>query len=138
MRVLTVPLLLALLLTGCSTHAWRMAQARETGRAQATLDVAAGNLELRTWGIPIPGDSFTFEKLLTERLGVRVGAVGGCLVTSEQAAHTEGYNAVVEAEIKRRFGSNIFDTLKEEAARIDKEAASPAGATAGAAPPQGL
>jgi hypothetical protein len=128
MRILTVSLLLALLLTGCSaSHAWHESRAREAGRAQATRDIAAGNLELRTWGIPIPGDSFTFEKLLAERLGVRVGAVGGCLVTSEQAAHTEGYNAVVEAEIKRRFGSNIFDILKEEAARIDQEAASHAG-----------
>ena len=116
MRILTVPLTVALLLTGCS--AWHESQARRDGRAEAARDIAAGDLRLRTYGLPLPSDS-TYETLLEERIGVKVDVVAGCLLTPDLVAKTSAYNAVVEAEIARRFGADVLDSLEKEAARVD-------------------
>lgn len=121
MKTLPVSLLVALLLTGCS--AWHESQARRAGRDEAARDIAAGDLRLRTYGLPIPGGVPTYETLLAERLGVKVDLVGGCLVTPELVAKTSAYNAAVEAEIARRFGGGMLESLEKEAARIDSERA---------------
>jgi hypothetical protein len=121
MRTLTVSLCAALLLTSCS--AWHESQARHAGRVEAARDIAAGDLRLRTYGLPIPGGVPTYETLLAERLGVKVVPVAGCLVTPELVAKTYAYNTAVEAEIARRFGDDILKSLEKEAARIDSERA---------------
>ena len=121
MKTLTGSLLVALLLTGCSS--WHELRARHDGRREAARDIAAGNLRMRTYGLPIPGGVPTYETLLAERLGVKVYLVAGCLVTPELVAKTEAYNAAVEAEIARRFGDGMLKSLEKEAARIDSERA---------------
>lgn len=120
MRILTVSLFAALLLSGCS--AWHESQARAEGRREAAHDIAAGDLRLRTYGIFIPGATSTFEDLLAAKLGVKVDTVAGCLVTPELVARTAAYNEVVEAEIARRFGADAMDSLQKEANRIDADA----------------
>jgi hypothetical protein len=121
MKILPVSLCVALLLTSCST--WHESRARHAGRVEAARDIAAGDLRLRTYGLPIPGGVPTFETLLAEKLGVKVDLVGGCLVTPELVAKTAAYNAAVEAEIARRFGEGILKSLEKEAKRLDSERA---------------
>lgn len=117
MRILTVSLLAALLLTSCS--AWHELRARHEGRMEAERDIAAGDLRLRTYGLPMSWDE-TLAKLLAERIGVEIDLVAGCLVTPELLAETTAYNETVEAEIARRFGAGTLKSIEKEAIRIDE------------------
>ena len=86
------------------------------GRFDAEQDIKAGRLILRTYGFAAGGKS-TYALLLEKRLGVRMRAVAGCVVSQEILAETAAYNEVMTAEIKRRFGPRILEDLQKEASR---------------------
>src|SRR5688500_8402589 len=84
------------------------------GREEARADIEAGDLILRTYGIATSGDS-PYNRLLSERLGVKVRIVGGCTPSLKTIVETTAYNDVMEAEIRRRFGSNALAEIERDA-----------------------
>ncbi|MDC0671223.1 hypothetical protein [Nannocystis radixulma] len=52
---------------------------------------------------------------MDERYGVRVYEVAGCVIDKSIAAHALGYNEVMEAEIVRRHGADVFERAECEA-----------------------
>ena len=98
-------LLLALL--GCNSPA-------ANGEAEAERDIAAGTLKIRTYGLPAPWCPKA-GKLLQDRLGVRLEAVAGCVVTDELTENVRGYNSRMKREIAARFGPNAVDDIFKQA-----------------------
>ena len=92
---------------------WTRAAAEE-GRREARADIAAGKLILRTYGIATSEDS-PYNRLLSERLGVRVRIVGGCTPSLKTIVETTAYNDVMELEIRRRFGSSALAEIERDA-----------------------
>ena len=88
----------------------------ERGRRQATRDLRAGNLRVRTYGYPSPY-SWEYMKRLNERYGIEVIGVAGCIVSNRVKATTRGYNEVMEGAIEKRIGIGILDAVWEEARR---------------------
>ena len=84
------------------------------GREEARADIAAGMLILRTYGVATSGES-PYNRLLSERLGVQVRIVGGCTPGLKTIVETTAYNDVMEAEIRRRFGSNALAEIERDA-----------------------
>lgn len=91
-------------------------RAASKGRIAAREDIKAGLLVLRTYGFAA-GARTTYAELLERKLGVRMRAVAGCVVSEDLIAETAAYNAVMTAEIKRRFGPRALDDIHREASR---------------------
>lgn len=87
------------------------------GRADARRDLRAGKLVLEVMGLPTPWDN-TYSRLLKERYGIMQRGVGGCMVGSRVASHAQYYNEIMEAEITRRFGKNVFERTLHEAVKM--------------------
>lgn len=85
------------------------------GRLAAERDIRDGSLILRTYGIASSGSRYS--QLLRDRLGVRTQVAAECLVDPEKMAETLAYNAIMEAEIERRFGARLLEELRREATR---------------------
>lgn len=83
------------------------------GRADARRDLAEGRLELRLWGLPVLWRPIQMEMLRSR--GVVSRTVAGCVLTYEQEAAWEGYNAVMAAEIERRYGRTFLDDTAAQA-----------------------
>jgi hypothetical protein len=90
--------------------------AAEEGRREAHADIRAGRLILRNYGFAA-GVVGPYAQLLKERFGVQQRAVAGCVIDAELAAETRAYNDVMKAEIEKRFGAGVLETLRKEAAR---------------------
>ena len=84
------------------------------GSPEAEHDISQGHLELRTFGLPAPWE-VEYARLLKERHGIELNAVAGCVVTEDLMRDVERYNAVMEVEIKQRFGSDVLDRVAEDA-----------------------
>ena len=104
-----------LLITSCATDYSRRDAAK--GRSDARNDLRAGKLANEGFGLPAPWAS-TYDRLLHQRYGVEARSVAGCLVTRDIVGHAVGYNEVMDAEIKRRFGADVFERTAAEAKRI--------------------
>jgi hypothetical protein len=93
-----------------------------TAAQAAKLDIAAGRLALRTYGLqPAPEH---LAELLRARLGVELVPSAGCALTPQALQEIEDYNAVMKAEIARRFGPDTLETLRAQAsARAARQAA---------------
>jgi hypothetical protein len=104
-----------LLITSCATDYSRREAAK--GRSDARNDLRAGKLANEGFGLPASWAS-TYDRLLRQRYGVESRSVAGCVVTSEIVGHAVGYNEVMDAEIKRRFGADVFERTAAEAERI--------------------
>ena len=84
------------------------------GREEARADIAAGELVLRTYGVATSVES-PYNRLLSERLGVQVRIVAGCTPGLKTIVETTAYNDVMEAEIRRRFGSHVLAEIERDA-----------------------
>jgi hypothetical protein len=104
-RVLAMALIS--LLPGCRS-------AVSKGKFDAQADLRAGKLVIEQYGLPSPLNGEA-EKLLRTRYGIQTRYVAGCMVSKEITQHAEGYNGVMEAEIVRRFGTDVFDRTYQEA-----------------------
>lgn len=98
---------------GCGSSASRK------GKADAQADLAAGKLRLETAGFPAPWVG-SYARLLRERHGIEVRSVAGCVIDKETLQHMEAYNAVMEAEISRRFGKDALEKTAGEAQRLGR------------------
>ena len=91
--------------------------ATSTGKADASSDLAAGKLAIETAGEAATWRS-TYARLLQDRHGIELREVAGCVVDRETVQHMDAYNAVMKAEISRRFGADMLEKTAEEAQRI--------------------
>ena len=91
---------------------------RDKGGRAAERSIAADILKLREYPpLPYPPGHGEFVKLLRARCGVgwevvRLSAGGSSVGLSQEV---QGWNDVMRAEIRRRFGADIFTRLDEEA-----------------------
>ncbi len=101
-------LLTAACLFGCASD-------RDVGRADARRDLARGVLQLHDLGGR--HDSYLDEDywpLLKNRYGIRV-IDHGCLIDERTLQRAQGYDEVMDAELARRFGTNFWQPVLEEA-----------------------
>jgi hypothetical protein len=93
--------------------------AHRVGRADATKDIQSGRLVIETYGLPPPPQ---YPEILRQRYHVELRPIAGCTdVTPKVIGHEQGYNGVSKAEIKRRFGSNVLEAVREETLKRLKE-----------------
>jgi len=88
---------------------------RDLGGAEARRDLARGVLQLHYLGGRHAGYlKEDYWPLLKTRYGIRV-VDRGCLVDERTLRRAEGYNEIMEAELARRFGTNFWQPVMEEA-----------------------
>ncbi len=91
------------------------------GKADARKELKEGTLAIETMGLLVRHHGH-YAKILKERYNIQVRGVAGCMVNSFIIGHAEGFNQVMNAEIKRRFGKNVFEhALTEAEELLDKE-----------------
>lgn len=83
------------------------------GQADARRDLAAGKLGVETFGL-LRRDHADFRSILKERYGIEIHVVAGCVVNSTITGHATGYNQIMNAEIEKRFGKNLFERVWKE------------------------
>ena len=89
----------------------------QRGRSDARADLHAGNLATESFGKPAHYRP-VYHRLLKDRYGVDSRVVAGCGVDNRIIGHASGYNEVMCAEIRRRFGKDVFERTAADAKRI--------------------
>jgi len=95
-------------------------KAYEGGRADAQRDIQRGVLATESAGLPTVWAG-EYDRLLKQRYGVEDRGVAGCMVDDRIVGHMAGYNEVSNAEIKRRFGADVFDRTAKDAQALYKK-----------------
>lgn len=85
-----------------------------SGADEANRDLRRGHLELRSYGYAGQATP-AYARLLRECIGVEYRSVAGCVVAEHLVKKTHAYNAVMTAEIERRFGTHALTNLRDEA-----------------------
>jgi|SRR5947209_4768331 len=92
------------------------ADARQRGRAAAEADIAAGMLKQKEYpALPYSKQQMDFLRLLKSECGVTNEVVPGPGDSQELRAEVAAYNEVMAAEIRKRFGADIFQKLHDKA-----------------------
>jgi len=115
-----------LCLAGCSVRP----AGHEKGAAEAAEVVAVGQLKLKEYPVlPYPPGHNYYTDLLRERCGVEyeVPKLPPGVADADFKQEVHGWNEVIEAEIKRKFGAGIFGQLQEEAKKTWQESLRPEG-----------
>ena len=99
-------LLVAAVWTVVAIGAWHCS-AYPRGMFAAWLDGCRGRHEIKVRGL---GSEWNreYERLLSERYGIRFRSRGGCLVSPSERWYDDGYNSVVQARIEAQFGKDVF------------------------------
>jgi hypothetical protein len=114
---------LALMLAGCQdSRPGGGVAGRQKGAEDAERDVKAGVLKLKEYPpLPYSLEEINYIKLLKERCHVEHEVLsnpsGDKEKDKELRAEVEAYNSVMTAEIKKKYGADILDKLRKEAAR---------------------
>ena len=95
-------------------------KAYEAGRADAEKDIRANVLALERFGLPAAWDG-EYSRILQEKYRILVRPVAGCVVNADIIGHAKGYNEVSRPEIERRFGADVFEKARKEAAKLHRE-----------------
>jgi hypothetical protein len=116
--LLAVTLLLSV--TGCPARDEVVhrsdAEARERGRKAAEADIAAGQLAQKEYpALPYSKQHIDYLRLLKSECGVNNVVVNAPGNAPEIRAEVAGYNEVMSAEIRKRFGDDIFQKLHARA-----------------------
>jgi hypothetical protein len=74
-------------------------------------------LAIETAGLPHPWRA-TYARLLRDRHGIELRSIGGCVLDDVTVKHIASYNAVMEAEISRRFGAHALEKARAEVQRL--------------------
>ena len=83
------------------------------GRAAARRDLEEGRLRLMLWGGGFPALRI-YSRMLAER-GIESQIVGGCVVSQPKLSAWIGYDSVMSAEIRARFGKRFLHDVAEAA-----------------------
>ncbi len=84
---------------------------REVAKKLAEQDLKEGKLRIRTFGLI---RSPRFLKQAYAEKGIELEIIAGDNITSCDEAHAAGYNEVMNPEIKKRFGENVFDEIRSQ------------------------
>ena len=90
------------------------------GHTSAQRDIQRGILAVESAGLMAEW-SGEYVRLLKQRYGVDDRGVAGCVVDDEIIGHMRGYNEVSNAEITRRFGTDIFERTAKDARALYKK-----------------
>ena len=91
---------------------------REKGAKEAAAAVAAGKLVLKEYPpLPYPPGHQEYVQLLRQRCAVayELPKLPPGVAEADFIQEVQAWNEVVEAEIKRKFGQDIFERLQDEA-----------------------
>jgi hypothetical protein len=78
------------------------------GRRDADHDADRGHFVQLTWGLR-GADALERDRELFEKYGVRMAIVAGCVVSPEEEAYWESYNAGARSRIDERFGPGYLE-----------------------------
>jgi hypothetical protein len=92
-------------------------KAYRQGRVDAEQDVRHGNLALEMWGEEC-WQTQPLNVYLKRRYHVDVRCVGTDEIDNLISGHARGYNEISAAEIKRRYGADVFSRVPRE---LDKQ-----------------
>jgi len=81
------------------------------GKLQAKQDVADAKLEYKTYGLPTKW-AHHFYQILETDYKIKVDFMAGCMVSEDISNYADAYNDIMESEIKRRHGDDIFDRVQ--------------------------
>jgi hypothetical protein len=90
---------------------WDYLSGYRAGRAEALNDLVGGRLVHEEIGIPKPPE---YYRVVHDRYQIEL-RIYGDIVTTKTIGHVKGYNEIAEAEIKRRFGSDVLSAATDEA-----------------------
>ena len=101
------------------------------GKARARRDLSNGKMALCTYGRPAKWRDL-YADLLRNRYKIELISVAGEHVSERQREESHGYNSVMKAAIKQRYGKDFLDAVVEEAkeAHLNQEKALQAQKTA--------
>jgi hypothetical protein len=85
------------------------------GWFSATIDIYRGRYEILTLGLP-PAWYEDYSQVMLERYGVTVRPIAGCVVTVSQEQYARSYNHVSVTAIHRKYGRDVVDETRREAA----------------------
>ncbi|PCC66503.1 hypothetical protein SAMN02745121_00768 [Nannocystis exedens] len=90
------------------------AAAYEDGKRAAQSAITQNQLGLETFGYPARCRR-EYSRILWEKYKVVLREVAGCVVDETIVEHARGYNEVMEAEIVRRHGADVFEKVSKQA-----------------------
>lgn len=102
-----VALLLAFL------EVWSVAAPRR-GQTAARFDLWRGHYRILTYGQPVPYFP-EYARLLKERYGIEIHPVAGCIVSKDLISYVDGYDGIIAAATKHRFGRDVFKECADDA-----------------------
>jgi hypothetical protein len=104
-------------LAGCeSRQAAEAEDARAKGRQDAEHDIAGGILKEKEYPpLPYSLEEINYIKLIKNECGVQREVVNAPNDSKEIREEVAGYNEVMHAEIRRRFGADIMQKLRAKA-----------------------
>jgi hypothetical protein len=89
------------------------ALAYRSGRADAENDLRVGRVVIEMYGFPTEGEA-EFRGRLRKQYQIELRRVAGDTDIDEKVlGHARGYNKVSEAEIKRRYGNEVVQSLRK-------------------------
>lgn len=88
--------------------------AYERGKREAKAAIAENELGIETYGYPA-ACRYKYAQILREQYKVTLREVAGCVIDDTIAEHARGYNEVMEAEIVRRYGPDVFEKVSRKA-----------------------
>lgn len=98
-------------LRGVSSVAARISAYR--GRRNAQRDIAAGDLRLKTYGLPDFKFSEEYERVIDQKYHIKTDWVAYCVVNERIAAYARAYNEVSVAAIEKRYGAGILEATEK-------------------------
>jgi len=84
------------------------------GQADARRDITNGVVAIKIWGLPTL-ESGEMWGLLKKRCKVQTQGLAGCCVTESLVKYGEGYNEFSCSYIQQKYGTNIFQSISDEA-----------------------
>jgi hypothetical protein len=85
--------------------------ASKKARAMAKTDFAQNVYRIFVAGKP--AGRIASEEYLTNKYGVQVTSIAGCVISEGIAGAKDGYNSVMKSLLNRKFGRDIFKEAEE-------------------------
>jgi hypothetical protein len=85
--------------------------ASEKARGMAIIDFAQNVYRIFVAGMP--AGRVASEEYLTNKYGVRVTPIAGCLISDGIEGAIDGYNSTMKPLLNRKFGHDIFKEAEE-------------------------
>lgn len=102
-------------LYGCHSAAYY------SGKEAARNDISRGVYTYEMFGL-LPDCESEYCEILKSKYGIEMRRVGSCAVPDDAICDSmDGYNLISIQEIKRKFGSDVFDRTWKEASILHEQ-----------------